>query len=256
MYNRLKNFVAAFWLSLDSESSKADGSWYVLRISAALIIFGVFISVISFVTIFIADEVYSFDFCFGNNCFKNFYNYFSTPFIMIQWSLTGAVGVFALGSFGIACKTYSNNKSSNDFGAHIAHLSLFKHYVESEIAKKKRIKQESVDILKWYNLIYPKSERGDLEVSIGYRNHLQDIGLCMESSSINFIGPASNSFDYKVHQQSMINVLSPLGVYLKNLPRMDFWEVEEEVISLIIIVNRSFCKHESGFINLELRKYR
>lgn len=255
-FKNFKDFFIGFWHALDSEANKNDGSWYVLRISAALVVFGVSVSVVSFVIIFIVDEIYTFDFCLGNDCLKNFYKNFSASFAMIQWSLAGAVGVFALGSFGIACKAYSNDKASNDFGAHISHLSLFKSYVESEIGKKRRINSGSVDILNWYNVIYPQSHRGDLEVSLKYRNYLKDIGQCIEVSSLNFIGPASDNFDYKVHQKSMIKALLPLGISLESLPRMDFWEVEEEVISLIVIVNRSFCKHESEVISVDLRKYR
>ena len=42
----------------------------------------------------------------------------------------------------------------------------------------------------------------------------------------------------------MISILSEAGIYLERLPRINFNEVEVQVLNLIESVNKSFCKNE------------
>ncbi|MGP9510920.1 retron Ec48 family effector membrane protein, partial [Halomonas sp. AOP43-D1-39] len=152
------------------------------------------------------------------------------------------LGLFALGTFGVACKTYANNKNANAFSSHISYLSLFQNYVGFEISKRISVDRNSADVLNWYNVIFPSSNVGDLRVSSNYITILREIDDCIKKSNEEFVGPAYKHFDYNVHQRRIIEILKRIGIELEPLPRSNFWSVEEEVLSLIEVVNASFFK--------------
>lgn len=252
MYSFIKNF----WFALNVSSSKGDESWYILRFCSGLIVIGLFFSIAVFFATFFSQSIYENSFCLSNDCLKKFYSFFDVSFLIIEWSFKASIGLFALGSFGLACKTYVNNKSANAFSSHIAYLSLFQSYLDMEVEKRIRVSRKSIDALHWYNIVYPHSSAGFIEPSNIYLSFLREIDGCIVKSNEEFVGPSYSHYDYNVHQQRLISVLEKIGIYLEPLPRANFWIVEEEVLSLIEVINASFCKLDKDFDGFSKPNYR
>lgn len=250
------SFIKEFWFALNFSSSKGDESWYILRLCLGLIVIGLFLSTVVFLATFFSQKIYENSFCLSNDCLKKFYSFFDVSFLIIEWSFKVSIGLFALGSFGLACKTYMNNKSANAFSSHIAYLSLFQSYLDMEVEKRVRINRESVDAHKWYNVIYPRSSDGFIEPSGIYLTFLKEINDCIEKSNEDFVGPNYRHYDYNVHQRRLISALEKIGIYLEPLPRANFWIVEEEILSLIEVINTSFCKLGNDFDKFSKPNYR
>ncbi|WP_447929047.1 retron Ec48 family effector membrane protein [Vreelandella sp. EE27] len=250
------NFIKNFWVSLNVGSIKGEESWYILRFCAAFILIGSSMAVFIFFITMISQRIYEQSFCLSNDCFKQFYSFFDVSFLIIEWSFKASIGLFALGSFGLACKNYMHNKNANAFSSHIAYLSLFQNYLDIEVGKRIRVNRSSIDALHWYNIIYPNSSFGDIKPSEEYMRLLGEINGCILKSNEEFMGPSYKHYDYNIHQQRLISNLSNIGIYLEPLPRANFWSVEEEVVSLIEVINTSFCRLGTTFEKFSKPTYR
>lgn len=251
----MKDYFKKFLRFLSSIVSPDDESRYVIIACVAIVAAGVFFSLVIMGVTFFTEGIKNKDLCFSNSCFENLYSYYGVSFKIFILSLKASIGLFALGTFGIACKTYANNKNANAFSSHISYLSLFQHYVDFEISKRVGVSRESVDILHWYNVICPSSNVGDLKISRDYFCILKEVEGCIIKSNDEFEGPVKKHFDYHVHQRRIIEVLKKIGIELEPLPRTNFWAVETEVLSLIEVVNASFFKLED-FSKFTKRLYR
>lgn len=209
-------------------------------LSIALI--GIIFGVLVLLTTYFAGETYSKELCFTNECFGHFFQNMSSSFTIFETTGKITLGIFAFGSFGVACKNYVNNKTSTNNDIYLSHINLFIGFCEKEAVKKDELDLECISLMQWYNLAYNDSREGSLEISKQYHQTLEKIENCIQLSNNEFYGPETSNFDYKQHQTRMIECFSHIGINLNRRPRLKFYEVETQALELINTINASFCK--------------
>ncbi|MFM0477379.1 retron Ec48 family effector membrane protein [Paraburkholderia strydomiana] len=236
-----------------SNSGKSWLKW--LLISLGLIaISGYGASAISLICTTFADQILSLDFCFTNACVKNWLSYFPDTLSIAKATSDFLVAIATTGGIVVALMSYISSINNSALTNHIAHYTVFQGFIDNEIKKRNRIHAASVDTFFWYNLIYPNSRNGVVGVSKQYTGVVLSLNKAIEESNARAQHAANGSFRYKPHQIQMITLLQEFGIQLQQQPRNDFYEIEDQIISLIVVVNNSFCYSE--FIApLAKRKY-
>lgn len=204
-------------------------------------VLGFFFSVSVFlVTGFMRDE-FTRSFCFSNDCVERFFKIFDQSFLILDATLDVLVGLVTVGGVVVALMSYLNSASATALSNHISHFSIFQSYVASEISKRNRISQSSVDVFVWYNLIFSNSRTGKTSISDQYCDVISALNLEISFSNDQARTAVKGSFRYMPHQQRIIEALLSLGIVLTHQPRNEFYEIEDQVFSLISSLNNSFC---------------
>lgn len=201
-------------------------------------------------------QLFDLNFCFTNKCVELFYEQASTAISVSKATGALILGIFAFGSFNIACKNYISSKKASNSNIHISNVSVFLKYVGEEINKRDKLQHSTFDLLKWYNAIYPDSQEGQLKISDKYIDILKEISNLIQKSNSLFISPTSKEFKYTEHQVEAIKHYQRIGITLHIMPRLDFYEVESQIINLIETINTSFCYIDNDKSFIPDRQYR
>lgn len=219
-----------------------DPRFFILTASVLIVaLSGFSLSLLVLISTIISDNLANFEFCLQNSCVSFFLKKISNSLLIL--SATGGIiaGIITLGGISIALLSYQNSVKTSALTNHLAHLSIFTSYVRGEIEKRSRLSITSIDTLKWYNFIYPNSKTGRLEVSEKYANFIRSINCTISASNDLYSGANQEKYLYKTHQGLMIDKMKDVGFSLNRLPRLDFNEVESQLLDLIYTINRSFC---------------
>ena len=203
-----------------------------------------FLVIWNFISILISDK-YTLSLCLSNQCIENVIKAFSATIKFGQAIFNSLVTIVTIGGIFLALLSYINNYTSNVLNNHIAHLSIFKDYITSEIQKRDYLDISAFDIFKLYNIIYDNSKLGDMNVSTRYIEFLKTINNEIYKSNEEVRTAKNGSFLYAKHQHRMISATANLGINMQVLPRNDFLDVENEIMSLLDVVNQEFCKDNS-----------
>jgi hypothetical protein len=180
-------------------------------------------------------------FCLTNGCVKKFLELFDQSFLILSATLNLLVGITTVGGIIVALMSYLNSASATALSNHISHYSIFQNYIALEISKRNRIAPASVDVFVWYNLIFSNSRIGRTTISDEYCNVISILNNEILFSNQQAINAIQGSFRYMPHQKRIIDALKDLGIELSHQPRNDFYEVEDQIFSLISSLNKSFC---------------
>jgi hypothetical protein len=155
-----------------------------------------------------------------------------------------------------ALKNYISTTNAAIVNIHLTNLNTFKDYLQSEAHDNKAINIKKIDFLKWYNLLYPDSRNGQLNLSEKYQLKIDEINRIIENSNDYSLGKKANNalFDHNKHQRVLINALKTVGITLGFAPRNNFKEGEEAIFGLINKVNKEFCG-PNGAPLIKPRKY-
>lgn len=204
------------------------------------------------VTIY-ATKLYKLDLCIQSQCIDYFAKQITGVVALAQFFGWFITLVAALGGAIIALRTYVTGVGNSNITNHIAHFSMFRDFVNSEVNKRKKISPDTIDIHLWYSIIFPESKIGYLECSGNYRNQLGNIkGVVDEANG--HISTLSGKYKYQTHQRKMIEAFSNLGISMNNGPKNIFVDIEFEVFGLIDSVNSTFVNESPIFCKME-RKY-
>lgn len=228
-----------------------------LNILAAGLLFIAVIGLAFSVSIFLITGFsgeFSRPFCLTNGCVKKFLELFDQSFLMLSATLSLLVGITTVGGIIVALMSYLNSVSATALSNHISHYSIFQNYVALEISKRNRIAPASVDVFVWYNLIFSKSRIGKTTISDEYCSVISAINDEILFSNEQAINAMQGSFRYMPHQKRIIDSVKGLGIELSHQPRNDFYEIEDQVFSLISSLNKSFCYSDKAPMLL-MRKY-
>ncbi|OYD21300.1 hypothetical protein B6S09_16095 [Oceanimonas baumannii] len=161
------------------------------------------------------------------------------------------VSIATVGGIVVAVSNYLNVAQTNALNNHISHFKIFQDYVTFEVGKRNMLNISSVDMFRWYNLIFHSSRTGSMDISGEYVMAM--IGINDEISRSN--GQAQNakegSYRYKEHQERISKKINFFGIKLGFHPRNDFDEIERQIFDLISTVNKAFC---SGSIVPDIEK--
>ncbi|EKT4466916.1 retron Ec48 family effector membrane protein [Pseudomonas putida] len=214
----------------------------VALVSFTVIVLAFLLAVVVFFVTLFSSKLFAMDLCLASECVDFWVKKNSAVFTILASAGTVVTGMVTIGGILIAVKSYQSSVRASSITNHLSHLSLFMAYVASEIKRRSRLADSEVESLKWYNLVYDKSISGVLSVSNEYSGFMKRLNSQIDKSNNLYVGAEDPGYRYKDHQAQMILILSEIGVYLERLPRIDFNEVEVQVLDLIRTINMSFCK--------------
>lgn len=214
---------------------------FLVVLTACLLCAGMLLVVTTVLFAGFDDGAFFLPICFQRECFKRVLYLYNAPVAIASATLITLSAVAAVGGIFVALQSYVANVIAVAFSNHISQLNAFLNYVSGEISKRPRIAAQSVDTFHWYRKIFDDAGRGDLEVSAYYVRLLQELAVAIQISNDLADHPSRERFRYVEHQQRMIAALSGFGISVVRQPRLEFMEVEEQVLSMVIAVNFAFC---------------
>ena len=203
------------------------------------------------VTIFFSDHLSDLPICFTNKCFVRAYNHYSSAFVVAKFTIDLLVVIATIGAIFVALLSYLSTLKSSFFTNHISHLSLFQNFFTEEVRKRDLLAIASFDTHKIYGLIYSNSRSGDMSISEGYFTFIMNLNKVILHSNFNAFKATKGPFIYKDHQAAMIRVLDEIGFDLQFMPKKDFYEIENQILSLLDSISKSFC---GGNVRTEIEK--
>ncbi|WP_282109142.1 retron Ec48 family effector membrane protein [Shewanella algicola] len=208
-------------------------------------VLSVFLIVFTMLFDYLDSGVYHAKLCLNTKCVKEFFNSFSGVIPLFSFLLNTLLAIVTIFGVTAALKNYLNTTSTARLNVHLIHLNTFKDYIHLELEMEPRISKKSVDILKWYNIAFPKSRDGSLLVGDAYISLIDKIKNEIGLSNNIFSGGNVSMFKYKEHQSRIILTLSSLGIHVSRMPKKDFFEIEAEIFNLINKVNKELCLLDS-----------
>lgn len=178
--------------------------------------------------------------CVRNECVKYFLEQIDQSISIINATVTLLVAIATVGGIFVAVSTYRATVKTNSLSSHLSHLAAFQSYVTSEINKHERLSAQSFDLILWYVAIYPKSRVGSLEVSIEYMDFGDKLATVIGNGNKVMDTSGADKFRFMPHQQSLIELMKNIGVQLERHHRKAWYEVEDDLLSLINAVHRTF----------------
>lgn len=189
----------------------------------------------------IHNGLFNHDVCFGNACIAYFQKRASASIGIISGSIQLMVAVATIGGIIVALLSYLETVNANALTNHISHISIFESFLRREIETKDRISARSINIYYWYGLIFENSRVGSTTVSENYVAAVNEISGAMEESNKQVKSAASPEFSFVQHQERMIDAFAGVGITVTRYPRIDFYDVEQQLTVLIERVNSAFC---------------
>lgn len=227
-----------------------------LLISLACVIgAGLLISTVSVVWTMAEGMLWRRPFCLSSDCVDSAKHLFAGSVDILKLFSAVVTWVATVGGIVLALLNYLNSTSATAFGNHVAHSKIFYDYLTAEIAKRERLKPANVDIYRLYALAFEGSRLGLMQVSDRYRLKIKAVAHVINDSNNLMMSASAEGFRFKDHQHRLILALADLGVTVTTQPRIDFFEIEEEVFGLLDAINHVFCS-ESPIDRLPQRNYR
>ncbi|KAB7629181.1 retron Ec48 family effector membrane protein [Stenotrophomonas rhizophila] len=221
---------------------------------AIVLIFIVSIALAILITI-INIEYYwqQYDFCLEVDCFGEIPAAFGPQIRLIKLGVASASFVALIFGSYLALKSYLTAAAVGAFGNRIAHIGLFERFIQVELGRKRRLHSSCVDVYSLYRLMYQGNSLNSSEASPQFVAAISVIYSEMKNSSSSYT--ESSDFKFENHRRNMITALSALHIKMDRLPRIDFLEVEDEVVEFIGVLALVFAP-ETSPSSMPLRLYR
>jgi len=210
-------------------------------IVSSVFVCGLIFSFLIIVFTMISSQMYLRDFCFSNNCVDSFFKDVSSVGDIMSGAVSLCVAIATIGGIFVALMSYIASQKNFAFNNHIEHLKVFCDYMDLEISKRDRLSKKSFDYLVFYGLIFEKSRDGSSEVSNKFSKFIDDLNSIIDGSN-RICDAKDKGFDYKQHQRYMRDHFESMGVSVYFAPRVDYFEMERQLLSLVNRVAQSFCE--------------
>lgn len=181
------------------------------------------------------------DICFNGDCVKRLLQEIEPALGIAKGAIDFGVAIATIGGIFVALLSYLSSANNAALTNHIEHLKIFAEYIESEVKKRDRLSYSNFDTLLLYGKIFNQSRVGKTTVSDGYRVFISDLNNVIEESNERCIGGTPGGFSYKDHQRRIRDHLCSLGIVIYAAPRNDYFEMENQLFSLLHRLNQSFC---------------
>ncbi|WP_155122389.1 retron Ec48 family effector membrane protein [Burkholderia ubonensis] len=202
---------------------------------------GVVLSVAVLVATSREMKLFAMSLCFSNKCVHSYFDDIAQSLLIFKATLDVAVAISTVGGIFVALLSYFSSASNYALANHIEHLKVFREYLEAEIRRRDRLAVEAFDSLLWYGKIFAESRNGKTQVSgeyVGFIKSLNEI-IC-ESNQRSVVG-TPGGFSYRDHQRKIRDHLFEIGIVVYIAPRNDYFEMEDQLFSLIHRIGQSFC---------------
>jgi len=220
----------------------------------AIAVVGYGLCLLAIVVSFLSSDLPERTSCFRSECFEELFTVLAPAFTIGKAASDLLITVATVGGIVVALLSYFSAVSNSALANHISHFSTFQSYINNEIAKRGRIHASSIDVFKWYNSVFPESKSGVMMVAAGYKDFVQKMNLRVDESNQLANTATGESFRYKPHQVAIRDHLEIIGITLSLQPRIEYYEIEDQIMSLIGCVNNAFCLN-SHIPALSVRRY-
>jgi hypothetical protein len=217
---------------------KTIRNFVVLLAAVALLGYG--FSAVSLWISIKSEETYT-AFCITSTCVGQWLEMVEHPLVIAKGTSDFLVALATVGGIVVALLTYFSSVNNSALANHITHYTTFQTYISSEIAKRNRISASSIDIFYWYNSIFSQSRSGNMIVSGEYLKYIVELGALIEHSNALVASAKTQMFRFKPHQERMIGKFKEIGVDISLQPRLEFYEIEDQLFSLVSSINQAFC---------------
>lgn len=207
----------------------------VVALSCLLYLFFFLFVIVHKVTI---TENVSYIPCLTEDCLKTFVSLFPNLLALTDWFLSALAVILAAFGLVVSWKSFNESKKNSVFNNHISNLRYFEDFLQKQLNLRRCIDPKSFDIYKFYKFIFPESINGVFSTSEQYASATRSLKMYLINQSNG--AKRSKSFDYRNHQSKLIKQFEKFGITLISLDKADFFKVEDEVISLIDSVTKTF----------------
>ncbi|MBK4783585.1 MAG: hypothetical protein FT714_03640 [Pantoea sp. Pent] len=225
-----------------------------LKKSIIILCFAFLIALLIIIIITISDQkLYDRDLCFSSQCIATFSKEVEGITSLIQafgWFLITFVTIYGV---IIALRTYYAGVQNNNNTNHTTHLTMFRDFANSELAKRTSISPDKVNIYKWYSIMFPESRNGVFIASDSYIKMISEVRDVINQANSR-ITEVDKDYKYKVHQRNLILTFSTFGIVLSNGPKNTFVEVETQLFEFVDVMNNSFSTMKIELSKVD-RKY-
>ncbi|PBI91229.1 hypothetical protein BKP43_22860 [Variovorax boronicumulans] len=210
-------------------------------IISTILLVGLVISAVMLTSTLLASNSFERPLCFQNSCVKEFLSDTDQSFSVAKATFDFGVAIATIGGIFVALLSYFTAASNGALTNHIEHLKVFGEYLESEILKREKLSTQSIDRLLLYGLIFNQSRVGKTTVSDEYRKFLEDLNSIIFESNERCVVGTPGGFSYNDHQRKVKGHMAQAGIFVYHAPRNDYFEMEEQLFSLIHRISQSFC---------------
>ncbi|MBB2806417.1 retron Ec48 family effector membrane protein [Xanthomonas sp. NCPPB 2865] len=180
--------------------------------------------------------------CLSSACLGEFTKTFKNTLRLAGLFAACITWVLTIGGVLIALLNYLNSSASTALGNHVSHSKIFYEYLSWEIAKRPKINAQSIDIFGIYAMIFHRSRYGEMTISNDYIKNVKVVVECLRESNKSYVSSKGEGFRFSDHQSRFIAASGRLGITVAAMPRIDFFEVEGEILSLLKSINIVFCQ--------------
>lgn len=206
-----------------------------------VLVAGFSLSIFVFINTVKSGAMESSQLCYTSNCFEAAIKIHKSSIDIIVATFGMMVALATTGGIVVALLSYRESVRANTLSNHIGHLALFQAFIDRETAKLARVSAKSIDSHQWYVLMFPHSRAGNTAVSNSYVSAVKLVAEQIATSNRAARSAIDGSFRFVDHQERMISALKGIGISITRHTRVDFYDVEIEVFSLLKSVNSSFC---------------
>jgi len=186
-------------------------------------------------------ELYRHAICFNGECVKLLAAAIEPALGTAKATLDFGVAIATMGGIFVALLSYFSSASNAALTNHIEHLKVFTEYIEAELQKRDRLARSHFDTLFLYGKIFNQSRSGKTTVSDEYRSFLVELNTIINESNERCSVGTPGGFSYKDHQRRVRDHMIQIGVTVYTAPRNDYFEMENQLFSLLHRLSQSFC---------------
>jgi hypothetical protein len=206
-----------------------------------VLILGSFLSIVVLVVTTWRSGIYLSPLCFSNGCVKDYFSKIDQSLAIFKAVMDLGVSIATIGGIFVALLSYFSTSSNAALANHIEHMKVFCEYLESEVKKRDRLSSQHIDALLLYGKIFNQSRSGKTTVSDDYRVFSERLNSIIDESNSRSVVGAPGGFSYKEHQRQVKEHLMGAGIVVYMAPRNDYFEMEEQLFSLLHRIGQSFC---------------
>ena len=200
------------------------------------------------------SHLFQLPFCLSDECAKWYFSQIGESLAIAHTTLDFSVSIATIGGIFVALLSYLNTSGNAALANHIEHLKLFSEYLETEIKKRDRLSANLIDALLLYGKIFNQSRNGKTSVSDEYISFIKRLNVKIEESNKRCVVGTPGGFSHNDHQRKIKDHMQEIGVTIYMAPRNDYFEMEDQLFSLLHRISQSFCPPGS-VSNIITRKY-
>jgi hypothetical protein len=187
-----------------------------------------------------------FNFCTNPECLLEFPRVFAPQVRLIKFgAASSSFVVLVFGSY-LALRSYLTSMNVGVFGNRIAHIGFFERFMQIELMRRRAISPKCVDVYSIYRLMFPKGHLNSVYASEAFVSAVKKVYAVISSSSDRY--NRDRSFVFEDHRRRLVESLVGVHIEMDGTARIDFLEVEDEVVDFLAMLCRVFADSDVDII--------